>query len=101
MKAAIAEVERRREIQLAFNKTHGITPTSIQKPIRERLVEKEQAEEEKTVREMLSLTGTDLDTMTPKDKGELKKKLEKSMRQAARDLNFELAASLRDFIAMI
>ncbi len=101
MKAAIREVERRREIQLAFNKKHDIIPTSIQKPIRERLVEKEQEEEEKSIKEMLSLTDRDLDTMTPKDKAELRKKLEKSMRQAARDLNFEFAAKLRDFIATI
>ena len=101
MKAAIAEVERRRVIQLAYNAKHGITPKSIQKPIRERLVEKEKEEEEKSIKEMLSLTDTDLDTMTPKDKVELKKKLEKSMRQASRDLNFELAAQLRDFINTI
>ncbi len=101
MKAAIAEVERRRVIQLAYNAKHGITPKSIQKPIRERLVEKEKEEEEKSIKEMLSLTDTDLNTMTPKDKVELKKKLEKSMRQASRDLNFELAAQLRDFIVTI
>ena len=101
MKAAIAEVNRRRVIQLAYNAKHGITPKSIQKPIRERLVEKEKEEEEKSIKEMLSLTDTDLNTMTPKDKVELKKKLEKSMRQASRDLNFELAAQLRDFINTI
>jgi len=101
MKAAIAEVERRREIQLIFNQKHGITPQSIQKPIRQRLVEKEKEEEEKSIKEMLSLTDAEFDTMTPKDKAELKKKLEKSMRQAARDLNFELAARLRDFIVTI
>ncbi len=101
MKAAMAEVERRREIQLAYNKEHGITPTSITKPIRQRLVEKQQEEEEKSVREMLSVAGGDIDAMTPKDKAEFKKKLEKSMRQAARDLNFELAAKLRDFIGTL
>lgn len=98
MKAAISEVARRRDIQLAYNTAHGITPKSIEKPIRERMVEKEKAEEEKNIREMLSLTDTDFNSMTPNDKGELKKKMEKSMRQAARDLNFELAAKLRDFI---
>lgn len=98
MKDAMDEGERRRDIQRAYNTEHSITPTSITKPIRERMVEKQQEEEEKSVREMLSLTQKDLDSMTPKDKVDLKKKLEKSMRQAARDLNFELAAKLRDFI---
>ncbi|MBI2404892.1 excinuclease ABC subunit UvrB [Candidatus Gottesmanbacteria bacterium] len=101
MKDAIAEGERRREIQLEFNKKHGITPKSIKKPIRERLVEKEIEEEEQDVRQMLSLSQKDLDAMTPKDKLELTKKLEKSMRQTARDLNFELAAKLRDFISTL
>ncbi len=101
MKDAMSEVTRRREVQLAYNRKHGITPKSIQKPIRERLVEKQKEEEEQTVREMLAISTKDLDSMTPKDKLDLTKKLEKSMRQAARDLNFELAAKLRDFIETI
>lgn len=98
MKAAIEEVSRRREVQIAYNKLHGITPQTIHKPIRERLVEKERIEEEKTARQLISVDQKELDGLTPKDKEEYKKRLERSMREAAKELNFELAAKIRDFL---
>ncbi len=98
MKAAIDEGKRRREIQIQYNKEHGITPQSIQKPIRERLIEKEQEEEEKTARELIQIKDKQLEGMTPKDKTDYRKQVERSMKQAAKDLNFELAAKLRDFL---
>lgn len=98
MKGAIEEVTRRRTIQIQFNKKHGITPTTIQKPIRERLVERQKEEQEKTGRQMMQISNKELDGMTPKDKTEYKKRLEQTMKEAAKDLNFELAAKIRDFI---
>lgn len=98
MKEAIEEVTRRRNIQIQFNKKHSVTPTTIQKPIRERLVERQKEEQEKTGRQMMQISNVELDGMTPKDKTDYRNKLEKTMKQAAKDLNFELAAKIRDFI---
>jgi excinuclease ABC subunit B len=98
MQYAIDEVTRRRGIQLEYNKTHGITPTSIQKPIRDRMVQKAEEVEEKTARQLLAVKKDYLDGLTPKDMIDYKKKIHASMKQAAKDLNFELAAKLRDFL---
>ncbi len=89
--AALDEVKRRREVQETYNKKHGITPESIHKPIRERLVEK-QAEQI----ELLPV-----ESMTPLDKKRYITRLTKEMREASRDLNFELAAQLRDLITSL
>ena len=97
--AAVDEVKRRRQVQVAYNQTHGITPRSIEKPIREKLV---------NVVEKIPEVGDDgiinekqLQSLTPKDKRELIGKLTKHMRQASHDLNFELAAKLRDLVAKV
>ncbi len=92
MNHAIAEVERRRTVQLAYNAKHGITPQSITKPIRQRLVEKTQVPEDKPV---------ELENMTPQDKKKYVAELTRAMRRASRDLDFETAAKLRDTIASI
>jgi excinuclease ABC subunit B len=86
--AAVDEVKRRRETQKTYNKTHGITPESIHKPIRNRLVEKQE--------EVIENTNTE--SMTPLDKKKYIVKLTKEMREASKELNFELAAKLRDII---
>ncbi len=98
---ALEEVGRRRAVQEAYNKKHGITPQSIQKPIRQRLVEKEQERHEATVQELLGISQTQLDAMTPFDTRKFVGKLTKAMRVASRDLDFELAAKLRDTIASL
>lgn len=98
MKAAIEEVERRRTKQLAYNAANHITPLSISKPIRERLVRKE---DEIITNELAELPKTSIDAMTPNDK---KKKIEtytKLMRKSSRDLDFETAARFRDLIATL
>ena len=88
MKYALEEVARRREVQLAYNKKHGITPSSIQKPIRKRLVDvKEEPKEEERI-----------EAMTPMDHMKYIGKLTKLMKQASRDLDFEEAAHIRDII---
>lgn len=99
MKYALDEVRRRREIQVAYNRTHGITPRSIQKPIRERLVEKEAEEIRKNMEEVERRMSQDVaQSMTPLDKKKYITKLTKLMRDASRDLDFELAAKIRDRI---
>jgi excinuclease ABC subunit B len=96
--AALDEVKRRRTAQEAYNKAHGITPESIHKPIRERLVEKDIEKREATAKELLGTDEKSLESMTPMDKKKYIGKLTKAMREASRDLNFELAAQLRDCI---
>lgn len=113
MKAAIAETERRRSIQMAYNEKHGITPTTISKPIRERMIEKKAEDELEAIgkggknksggliinlskSENIDLESLDPDTLTPADIKVLVPKLRRRMKQAANDMDFELAALLRD-----
>jgi excinuclease ABC subunit B len=88
MKEAITEVERRRKFQLAYNRKHGIIPRSVVKPMRQRIVEKI---EEKPVK-------IDLSSLTPGEKKALLPGLRRQMREAARNLDFEQAAKIRDQI---
>ena len=106
IKRALSEVERRRKYQIEMNKKYGITPKTIQKPIRERVIEEEQ--EDKITTQLFSkesvfrkLPDIDLDGLTPLDKKKLVSKLKKEMLLAAGDLNFELAAQIRDKIKEI
>ncbi len=102
IKYALGEVARRREIQLRYNKAHGITPTSIQKPIRERLTpEDTEKKKRQSTEELLGLDVKAIESMTPLDKKRLIGDLTQAMRHASRDLDFELAARLRDFIATL
>ncbi|MDR1069778.1 MAG: excinuclease ABC subunit UvrB [Gracilibacteraceae bacterium] len=91
MQAAIGETERRRGIQEAYNKLFGITPQTIRKDLRA-LPEATMAAEEPTE---YAVRGQ---KMTRSEKEKFIKKLEKDMRAAAKDLDFERAAELRDAI---
>ena len=90
MRRAIEETQRRRRLQNAYNEEHGITPQTIKKAVRDLItISKEIAQEEVRFEK-------DPESM---DAGELKKLIadvEKKMRRAAADLNFEAAAELRD-----
>jgi excinuclease ABC subunit B len=97
MQAAIDEVERRREVQLTYNKKYHITPRSIEKIIRERMVVKEQKEEE--INYLLTLSKKDV--LLPDEREKLIKKLSKEMREAAKELDFETATILRDQIRLL
>lgn len=101
MDRAIKEVNRRRVFQLEYNQKHNITPESISKPIRDKLIERELQEDtpmlygfEKEVVDHLSKINSD--ELTPNEKKKLTQKLKSAMNAAARDLNFELAAKFRD-----
>jgi excinuclease ABC subunit B len=97
MKKAVEEVERRRKIQIAYNKKHHITPKSIQKTIRAKLVEQEKHEEE--INYLLTLSKKEV--ILPDEKEKLIKKLTKEMREAAKELDFETATILRDQIRLL
>ena len=88
MRNAIEETNRRREIQEAYNKEHGITPTTIKKAVRDLIaVSKAVAETEVKLKK-------DPESMSKKELKDLISQLEKQMRQAPADLNFEQAAEL-------
>ena len=91
MKYALDETARRREIQDAYNKEHGITPKTIVKEIRD-LISNEVAED------VPRNDKKDIESMTRKELEAEIKKLTKNMNIAAADLNFEAAAELRDRI---
>ena len=90
MRAALDETQRRREVQMAYNEEHGITPKTIQKAVRDLIaVSKKVAASEVQMEK-------DPESMSEKELEKLIKDLEKQMKKAAADLNFEAAAELRD-----
>ena len=97
MKSAIDEVERRRDVQLKYNKVHHLTPKGIEKLIKARLVEEDTS---KNANEDLSylLTLSKKEVILPDEKENLIKKLRKEMKISAETLNFERAAMIRDQI---
>ncbi len=90
MKRAISETNRRRQIQQAYNEAHGITPTTIVKKVRDLISISKKAE--KNIQDMEK----DMESMTRQELEELVKTVTKQMHTAAAELNFELAAQLRD-----
>lgn len=128
MQEAISETQRRRTIQVAYNQEHNITPTSINKPLRDRMLLKEVDEDGYTIqsvkkgrrkgnqqqrqrhpekpqkpmiiqltkKEAVDLTKLHPEELTPDDKKKMSAKLRRRMKQAANDLDFELATLLRD-----
>lgn len=94
MHRAISETNRRRQLQMDFNKAHGIVPTTIQKSVRDLIEATKVAEEEESY-----YTGKDKpNLMSVEELEKLISKLQKEMKQAATDLQFERAAQLRDKI---
>ncbi|MFZ2025710.1 MAG: excinuclease ABC subunit UvrB [Microgenomates group bacterium] len=101
MKAAIDEIKRRREYQLAFNAKNKIIPKTILKPIRERIIEKDvDLEEINAPRGSYQsyITSIKGDGMTSYDKKKTVKRLQREMKKAAEDMNFEAAIMLREKI---
>jgi excinuclease ABC subunit B len=99
MRRAISETNRRRALQLDFNREHGIDPQTIRKrvsDILELVQSRESAAVERRAREVQERPALD---MPAEDLGRLIQSLEAEMREAAADLRFEYAARLRDEIA--
>ncbi|WP_128103707.1 excinuclease ABC subunit UvrB [Paenibacillus sp. DCT19] len=90
MDKAIKETERRREIQMAYNEKHGITPQTIRKKVRD-VIEATKVAESKNE----FLTGA-AEKMSKKERQSLIQRLEVEMKDAAKNLQFERAAELRD-----
>jgi len=101
IKEAIAEVGRRREIQVAYNQKFSITPKGIQKPIREGLATEWRETTARSERKQNHdiLTAEQIATMTVMDKKKEIKKLQELMKRAIKALYFEDAAEFRDRIA--
>jgi len=95
MKIAIDETKRRRKIQMAYNEEHGITPQTIKKAVRDLISISKKVEAEKMRLEK------DPESMSRDELEKLINKLTKQMRKAAADLNFEMAAELRDQLVEI
>lgn len=90
MKHAIGETERRRAIQEEYNREHNITPQTIRKAVRDLIsISKKEAE-------ITNGISKDVESMSKAEMEKLEKKLQKQMNSAAAELNFELAATLRD-----
>jgi len=90
MRVAIEETNRRRKIQQAYNEEHGITPQTIKKAVRDLIaITREVVDNEVRFEK-------DPESMDRKELEKLIEKIEKQMRKAAADLNFEAAADLRD-----
>ena len=90
MRRAIDETLRRRELQETYNKEHGITPKTIKKAVRDLIsISKEVAKTQKKLEK-------DMESMSREELEELIGKIQKQMKAAAADLNFEMAAELRD-----
>lgn len=94
MKEAIIETKRRRIIQEAYNKKHGITPTSIKKAIRDSIIEEKKAE-------VSDIEKIDIVKIPADELSRLVKDIEIKMKLAAQNLQFERAAEYRDQLVEI
>lgn len=119
MKAAIMESQRRRVIQIEYNQAHGITPEGINKPFRDRMIEKTEEETDPVTGksgkkrevqpllvnlnkgEQIDLNAIVVADMTPSDRQRLATKLKRRMQAAAKEMDYELAAILRDTITSL
>lgn len=99
MKAAIDEGERRRKIQLAYNKEHNITPKSVEKAIRAKLVDQKEEEAKATIESLIQTSNNEV--LLPDQREDLLKQLRKEMKAAAERLDFEAAIALRDKIKQV
>ncbi len=101
MAEAIEEIKRRRRYQLAYNATHAITPATITKPLREKIIDSDEEElawqslDKKPIHKLMELKA---DSLTPSDREKWIKKLTKEMQKLAEAMQFESAIAVRDKI---
>lgn len=100
IKGAMEEIDRRRAHQSKYNREHNITPKTILKPIREKIIERSEDvyafDAQRSDIEPEFLTSIHAESLTPYDKKKIVKKLEKEMKKQAEELNFEFAIRIRD-----
>ena len=103
MKKAMDETLRRREKQIAYNETHGITPRTIIKQVKDLIdgVYSEKSGQEAERLEQAALQRAKVEDMSEKDIAKAIKQLEKQMMEHARNLEFEKAARVRDQLAIL
>ncbi len=102
---AVSETNRRREIQMKYNEEHGIVPKTIIKKVTNVFDFEEGSSKDSNSKPVVDIakvmkTGK-ADSVKPEDKEKLIEKLTKDMKQAAKDLDFEKAAEIRDVIIML
>jgi excinuclease ABC subunit B len=100
MEQAIGETNRRRSIQMAYNEEHGITPTTIIKAIND-LIKREQEDTRQNEKQDLSILKGGFNMLNANERKKYIKALEKEMLQAAKNLEFERAAVIRDEIELV
>lgn len=98
MQKAIDETKRRREIQMAYNKKHGINPKTIIKPIQEAISSTTKTEDSGKEADSTEFTTKDFAKLNRDDQTKMVEELTEQMRTAAKRLDFEQAATLRDTI---
>ncbi|HUW21903.1 MAG TPA: excinuclease ABC subunit UvrB [Candidatus Bathyarchaeia archaeon] len=104
MERAISEIKRRRRYQLIYNRKHNIDPRTIQKPVRKKLIKRVNEEKNRILRRRKVYSMLDVidpAQLIPAGRKEIVKDLKRKMRQAAAELEFELAAEIRDKIMLI
>ncbi|MDE1998371.1 MAG: UvrB/UvrC motif-containing protein, partial [Burkholderiales bacterium] len=103
MRKAIGETERRRAKQIAYNEVHGITPRTVNKRVKELIdgVMSNAAKDDLKAAQALADSVADVGELSEKDLSRRMKQLEKEMLEAARNLEFEKAARLRDQLAIL
>ena len=103
MRKAMGETERRRTKQIAHNEAHGITPRTVNKKVKELIdgVMSNAAKDDLRAAEALSRSMEGSEALSERDLSKRMKQLEKDMLEAARNLEFEQAARLRDQLALL
>jgi excinuclease ABC subunit B len=100
MDKAIAETMRRREVQVAYNKLHNITPSTVKKAIAGILI-RHAGEASEAVSTSIEVLKKSYNALIPAQRKQLVKALEKEMLEHAKNLEYEQAAAIRDEIAKI
>ena len=100
MEAAITETERRRKAQTAYNKAHGITPATVKKAVAD-ILTRHAEEDQDAAAASVEVLKKSYNILIPAQRNRLIKALENEMLEHAKNLEFELAAAIRDEIAKV